>query len=283
MSDSTEGDSALAPPHAPGARLRGKRAIVTGAGFDGSFLGVGAAIAIVLGAAGAEVVIVDRDVSRAENTTRGVAAVGGVAHVLIEDVAAPGAAVRIVEQAIRACGGIDILVNNAAIAPVETDDQAWDEVLRVNVTAPRRLTEAVVPHLRASGGGSVVNIVSSAAIRGGGAPAYTASKGALAALTRSDALRYGRDLIRVNAVAPGHIYAPMATANSELSDRDRRRRMGMLGTEGTPWDVAYAAMFLATDEARWITAITLPVDAGMTAGMPLAIMSYDDGELGDGR
>jgi NAD(P)-dependent dehydrogenase (short-subunit alcohol dehydrogenase family) len=126
------------------------------------------------------------------------------------------------------------------------------------------------------GGGSIINVSSIAGIRagsGGASIPYTASKGGVISLTTSMAVHHGRENIRVNCIAPGHIYTPMVSAMTEET-RDLRRRAGPLGTEGTAWDIAWAAVFLASDEARWISGVVLPVDAGLLATTPLAMLEH---------
>jgi NAD(P)-dependent dehydrogenase (short-subunit alcohol dehydrogenase family) len=124
--------------------------------------------------------------------------------------------------------------------------------------------------MRAAGGGAIVNIASIAGLRGMGSGAYAASKGAMVALTADWAYSHGRDGIRVNCLAPGHVYTPMGDQGGD-DLRQRRRRAGLLGTEGVAWDVAWAAVFFASDEARWITGVTIPVDAGTISSGPLAV------------
>ena len=104
--------------------------------------------------------------------------------------------------------------------------------------------------------------------------AYSASKGGVIALTKTMAVTHGRDNIRVNCIAPGHIYTPMVAGSMSEERRDQRRKAGPLGTEGTAWDVAWAALFLASDEARWISGVVLPVDAGLLATTPLAMLEH---------
>jgi NAD(P)-dependent dehydrogenase (short-subunit alcohol dehydrogenase family) len=136
------------------------------------------------------------------------------------------------------------------------------------------MSRRVVPHLRASGGGAIVNLSSIAGMRGIGSGAYGPSKAGVIGLTYDLAYSLGRDHIRVNCVAPGHLYTPMGDQGGpEL--RDRRRRAGLLATEGTAWDAAWAALFLASDEARWITGVVLPVDAGTSASTALGLQNLE--------
>jgi NAD(P)-dependent dehydrogenase (short-subunit alcohol dehydrogenase family) len=142
--------------------------------------------------------------------------------------------------------------------------------MAVNLTAAVLATKHSLPHLRAAGNGAIVNISSIAAIRGMGGGAYTASKAAIIGLTREWAYDHGREGIRVNCILPGHVYTPMGLSGGEEL-RARRVRAGLLGTEGTAWDVAWPAVFLASDEARWMTGLAIPVDAGTTSTSPLGI------------
>jgi NAD(P)-dependent dehydrogenase (short-subunit alcohol dehydrogenase family) len=128
----------------------------------------------------------------------------------------------------------------------------------------------------AAGGGAIVNLSSIAAMRGMGGGAYGPAKAGVIGLTYEMAYSHGRDNIRVNCIAPGHLYTPMGDQGGpEL--RDRRRRAGLLGTEGNAWDVAWAALFLASDESRWITGVVLPIDAGTTATTALGIQNLELG------
>jgi NAD(P)-dependent dehydrogenase (short-subunit alcohol dehydrogenase family) len=136
-------------------------------------------------------------------------------------------------------------------------------------------TKAAIPAMRAAGGGSIINVSSIAGLRagsGGSAVPYSASKGGVIALTTTMAVEHGRDNIRVNCIAPGHIYTPMVAGNMTEETRDLRRRAGPLGTEGTAWDIAWAATFLASDESRWISGVVLPVDAGLLATTPMSML-----------
>jgi NAD(P)-dependent dehydrogenase (short-subunit alcohol dehydrogenase family) len=134
------------------------------------------------------------------------------------------------------------------------------------------MSKSAIPALIDSGGGSIVNISSVAALRGAGSAAYAASKAGMIGLTKDTALVYGPQGVRANCITPGHIYTPMV-ADAPGVARELRRRIGPLGTEGTAWDVGWAAVFLASDEARWITGVTLPVDAGTLAALPISVAS----------
>ncbi|SES48128.1 NAD(P)-dependent dehydrogenase, short-chain alcohol dehydrogenase family [Streptomyces sp. yr375] len=269
-----------------GTRLTGTAALVTGAGSAGDFLGTGAATALLLAAQGAAVGVLDADAARAEHTRTLIEKDGGRAFALpadLTDEAAVGAAVD--ELAARA-GRLDIVVNNAGISGeggISTVTRAgWDRVFAVNVTGAMLVARAARPHLVRAGGGSVVNVSSIAALRGFGSGAYGASKGALQSLTTDLAHDWGPDGIRVNCLVPGHLFTPMGDHGGEPG-RELRRRANLLGTEGTAWDLAWAALFLAGPESRWITGAVLPVDAGTTTATVLGLLSRmtapTDGEL----
>jgi NAD(P)-dependent dehydrogenase (short-subunit alcohol dehydrogenase family) len=275
MSEHNDGEELLMVPHSD--RLGGIAAVITGAGSAPGMIGVGAATSVVLAAAGASIALVDIDWTRAEFTRQLIERVGGVATVVCADLTQPDGCEGAVAESADALGGVDVLVNNAAISPDEEegDFEVWQNVLNLNLVAVGRMTEAASGLLAKSAHGSVVNISSTAGIRGGGALAYSASKGGVVALSRALALRHGRSGVRVNCVVPGHLYTPMGiAAQGDLSGRELRKQAGMLGTEGTPWDVALAVLFLASDEARWITAVTLSVDAGSTEALPLAMSRH---------
>jgi NAD(P)-dependent dehydrogenase (short-subunit alcohol dehydrogenase family) len=278
-----ESDGALeVPAIVPDTRMRGKAAIVTGGGSQGALAGSGAAIAVLLALKGAAVVIADRDAGRARHTQRAIVARGGRAEVSAVDITDPRGCEQAVATAVEAFGALHVVVNNAAIAPREdgASPALWQQVLQLNLTAPRLLSVAAQAPLAAARG-AIVNIASVAGLRGGAGPAYSAAKSGLIGLTKAMAFELGRDGIRVNAVAPGHVLTPMGIGyqgsgwTRELAGARRlRAEAGLLASEGTAWDVAYATLFLASDEARWITAATLPVDAGTTEVMPIVMHPY---------
>ena len=153
----------------------------------------------------------------------------------------------------------------------------WDRVLDANLKSMVLTCKFAIPEMIQGGGGSIINMSSIAGIRagsGGPSVSYAASKGGIIALTTSMAVNHGRDNVRVNAIAPGHLYTPMVAGTMSEETRDLRKRAGPLGTEGTAWDIAWAAVFLASDESRWISGVTLPVDAGLLATTPLAMLGH---------
>jgi NAD(P)-dependent dehydrogenase (short-subunit alcohol dehydrogenase family) len=260
-----------------GHRLAGKRAFVTGAGTapGSDLLGIGEAIAVLFAAQGAKVAIADISAERAEATLRLVEDAGGEGVVTIGDLAVLDDNARCVQEAVDAFGGLDTVVNSAALSggggsPIDVDLDIWEQVMSVNLQAILLTARHAVPHLVAAGGGAIVNISSIAATRGHGSGAYAASKAAMLGLTRDWAYSHGRDGVRVNCILPGHVYTPMGDQGGP-EVRERRRRAGLLPTEGVAWDVAWPAVFLASEESRWITGVEIPVDAGTTSSGPYAL------------
>jgi len=174
-----------------------------------------------------------------------------------------------VEDALRRWGRLDALDNNVGIGGratvVDVDEAAWDHMMRVNVTSMMLTSRHAIPAMAKNGGGAIVNISSISALRPRGLTPYSVSKGAVIALTRAMAVDHAAQGIRVNCIAPGPVYTPMVYAGGMTPDlRDRRRRASPLGVEGTGWDIGYAALFLVSDEARYVTGVVLPVDGGVT-------------------
>ena len=265
------------PAITPDQRIAGRTAIVTGAGSSGALSGSGSAIATMLAAKGASVVLVDRDEERAAHTLAAIGKLGATASVCVADITTAAGCRCAADLAMSQYGRIDILVNNAAIAPGEqaATEELWDSVLLLNLKAAKLMVDAVLGQMKDQGGGSIINITSISALRGGGGIAYSASKGGLNTMTKAMAFEYGRFGIRVNNIAPGHNALPMGLGfqgwEGSSNQRVLRAEAGLLGTEGTGWDLAYAALFLASDESRWITAATLPVDAGTTQVFPIVM------------
>lgn len=262
-------------------RLEGKVAIVTGAGSSGPGIGTGKATSILFAREGARVLLVDRVTQHAEETLAAIREEGGEASVFGADVTQSEDCQAMVEAAQERYGGLQILFNNVGIrgsgSVVDVKEEDWDRVLEVNLKSMMLTSKYTVPAMIQSGGGSIINVSSIAGLRagsGGASIPYSASKGGIIALTTSMAVHHGRDNIRVNCIAPGHIYTPMVAVDMSEEMRDLRRRAGPLGTEGTAWDIAWAALFLASDESRWISGVVLPVDAGLLATTPLAMLRH---------
>ena len=262
-------------------RLQGKVAIVTGAGSSGSGVGTGKAASILFSREGARVVLADMVAARAEETLATIKEEGGEASVFEADVTRARDCRELIDAAVERYGGIHVLFNNVGIlgrgTVVEVEVEDWDRVLDVNLKSMMLTSKYAIPRMIEGGGGSIINVSSIAGLRSGssgpGIP-YAASKGGVIALTTSMAVNHGRDNVRVNCIAPGSIYTPMVARDMSEEMRDLRRRSAPLGTEGTAWDIAWAALFLASDEARWITGVTLPVDAGLVATTPLAMLPH---------
>ena len=264
-------------------RLSDKVAIVTGAGATGSgdFVGIGQAISILFARAGAKVLLADRDQANAETTLATIKEEGGEASVFVGDVTINAACRGMADAAVARYGRLNVLVNNVGISGpgsvTDVDEEFWDTVIDVNLKSVMLTSKHAIPQMIEAGGGSIINLSSIVGLRAGsGRPShpYAASKAGIIGLSNSMAVHYGRDNVRVNCIAPGHIRSPMVVRHSTEEMLDLRRRAGPLGTDGTPWDVAWAALFLASDEARWISGATLPVDAGLLAATPLAMFPY---------
>lgn len=265
-------------------RVEGKVAIVTGAGSTpGPGIGTGKATAVALAREGANVLLVDLHPERAEDTRALIAAEGGTAEVFAADVTAAAQCEAMVTAALDAFGTVDILVNNVGLASlgtvVDTTEEAWDRALDINLRTAFLASKYTVPVMADKGAGAIVNISSISALRGDGTVAYSAAKGGLLAMTIDMAYSHGRQGIRVNAIAPGHITTPMVLSVSAPGPRAQymntlRSEAGLLGTPGTGWDVGYAATFLASDEARWITGALLPVESGVLSVTPLMMAPY---------
>lgn len=256
-----------------GTRLAGKVAIVTGAGSRAEGIGNGRAAAVLFAREGAKVLLVDQQREAAAATLAMIMGEGGEAAVFVADVTRSDECRALVDEAVRRWGRLDILDNNVGIggrgSVVEMDEAQWDHMMRVNVTSMMLTSKHAIPAMIRSGGGAIVNISSISALRPRGLTAYSTSKGAVIALTRAMAIDHAAQGIRVNCIAPGPVYTPMVYAAGMSDDlRQRRRQASPLGVEGTGWDIAYAALFLASDEARYITGVVLPVDGGVTIASP---------------
>ena len=232
---------------------------------------------------GAAVLLVDLYPERAMETLAMIEDEGGKARVHAADVTSAASCEAMVAAAVDTFGGLDILVNNVGRAflgtVVDTSEEDWDKSMAINLRSAFLSSKYAVPAIAARGGGSIVNIASVSALRGDGTVAYSAAKGAMIAMTVDMAYSHGRQGIRVNAIAPGHITTPMVMSVSAPGARAEfmntmRAEAGLLGTPGDGWDVGWAAAFLASDEARWITGATLPVESGVLSVTPLMMAPY---------
>lgn len=260
-------------------RLQGKVAIVSGAGSRGPMLGTGQATAVLFARQGAKVLLSDLDAERAEKTRAAIESEGGTASVFQADVTREADCRGMIETCIDRYGRLDALFNNVGgIGSGQVTDieaEYLDLALAVNLKGSIFTSKHAVPAMIASGGGSIINVSSIDGLRAGWSHnlPYAVAKAGIDQLTRVMAVHHGRDKIRVNCIAPGHLYAPFV-ADITPETRELRRKAAPLGTEGDAWDVAWAAVFLASDESRWISGVVLPVDAGLLAASPLAVYNY---------
>ncbi|NQW19780.1 MAG: SDR family oxidoreductase [Chloroflexi bacterium] len=260
-------------------RLANKVAIVTGAGTrSANVAGVGVASAKLFASHGAKVLIVDIDEAAAITTVQAITEAGGEASIFIADVAKESGCKALVEAAIDRYGKLDILMNSVGIggpgATPDVTEDAWNRVLDVDLKSMVFISKYAIPEMIRNGGGSIINVASVDGIRAAMTKniPYAAAKGGMIAATRAMAVHHGRENIRVNCIAPGMIYTSMVEA---VDDRRRqlRRNIAPLGTEGRAEDIAMAAIFLASEESRWITGILLPVDAGLMAAGPQSLIN----------
>jgi 3-oxoacyl-[acyl-carrier protein] reductase len=254
-------------------RLEGEVAIVTG-----STSGLGRTVAELFAGEGARVVVTGRNRQRGEAAAAAITDAGGEAAFIAADLADVTNCDELVAATVDRFGALTVLVNNA-IAGTEAGDGSvtsmtptgWDTTLRVNLTAVAWLSRAAIPPMTEAGHGSIVNISSRAAERASpGLAAYVTSKGGVNALTRSIAVDYASANIRCNTVSPGYVLHERRDAG--LGDAERARLEGMHLTRlGTPLDVAFAALYLASREAEFVTGINLAVDGGSTAARGLVL------------
>ncbi|MEP9352263.1 SDR family oxidoreductase [Xanthobacter sp. KR7-65] len=257
-------------------RLKDKIAIVFGAGSVGPGWGNGKATAVTFARNGAHVACVDINPAAAAETVAIIAGEGGRASAHSCDVTVSDAVKALVEEVVGAHGRIDVLHNNVGYAtmggPVELSEEAWDRTLDLNLKSCFLTTKHILPHMLAQQAGAIVNVSSIAAVRYTGYPyaAYYAAKAAVNNFTMGLALQYARDGIRVNAIMPGLMNTPLifqqisgqyADAAEMVAARDAACPTGKMGTA---WDIAKAALFLASDDAAYITGVSLPVDGGLS-------------------
>src|SRR5882672_3842246 len=264
-------------------RLKGKTAMVVGAGSIGPGWGNGKATAVTFAREGAQVLCVDRNGAAAEETAAIILSEGGSAVAFTADVSKAGDVEAMVAACLKAYGRIDVLDNNVGIAEmgsvVEVAEADWDRVFAVNLKSAFLTMKHVIPVMTRQGGGSIINISSIASIRHLGLSyvSYATTKAAMNQMTRTTAVEFAPDNIRVNAILPGLMKTPMvehsaglaasyASGDVEAMWRARDAQVPM-GHMGEAWDVANAALFLASDDAKYVTGIELVVDGGITLKM----------------
>jgi NAD(P)-dependent dehydrogenase (short-subunit alcohol dehydrogenase family) len=251
------------------ARLDGKVAVITGAGS-----GIGRVAASLFASEGAKVVVADVLGDHAEAVVADIEASGGSARAVAVDVSDENQVRSMVRVAVDTYGGLDVLFNNAGIFPgddggiLDTPPETWERVMQVNLKGVWLGCRAAVPAMLDSGGGSIVNVASFVALVGAATAqmAYTASKGGVLAMTRELAVEYARQGIRANSICPGPIETPLLA--ELLADPERRQRRLVhipIGRFGRPDEIAKAALFLASDDASFVTGSALVVDGGITA------------------
>ena len=259
-------------------RLEGKVAIVVGAGqTPGETIGNGRATALLYAREGAKVLLVDRRLESAEETRDLIAAENGTAVAMAADATNGDDCKALAERCVAEFGRIDILQNNVGIghgdgSVMRVEEAAWDHIFAVNLKTVLLASKHVLPIMRAQRSGSIVNISSVAAVAAMRLVAYKTSKAAVNALTQQMAISNAKHGVRVNAIMPGLMNTPMAIETISkaagipredlIQQRDAQVPLG--GKMGTAWDVAYASLFLASDEAGFVTGAILPVDGGQS-------------------
>jgi NAD(P)-dependent dehydrogenase (short-subunit alcohol dehydrogenase family) len=258
--------------------MKDKVVFVTGAGSSGPGWGNGKAAAALYAREGAKVFAIDNRLEAAQETADIITREGGVCIAGCADVADSRQVQKMVDAGIGHFGRIDVLHNNVGIVevggPVETSEESWNRVIAVNQSSVYLTCKYVLPHMLERRAGAIVNIASIAAIRWIGFPylAYSAAKAAMVAMTTNMAVQYAADGLRANCVLPGFMNTPLIreplkqTYGGNIDEMiDKRDKQVPTGKMGDGWDTAYAALFLASDEARYINGTSLVVDGGLTA------------------
>ena len=252
-------------------RVKGKVALVTGGA-----LGIGKATCELLAREGAKVAVTDILEQEGESAAAAIRKAGGEAKFWKLDVASESAVIAVMADVVKTFGKLNVLVNNAGISGVSkptTDitEAEWDKVMAVNVKGVFLCTKHAIPHMRKAGGGSIINLCSIYGLVGAlDVPPYHASKGAVRLLTKTDALYYAPDRIRVNSVHPGFIWTPMVEnfLKSQGDVEAGRKALAAahpIGNVGEPLDIAYGIVYLASDESKFVTGSELVIDGGYTA------------------
>ena len=253
-----------------GPRLTGKVAFITGAG-----MGMGREAALLFAQHGARIGIADINRAAAEETVTLVQRAGGQAVAAVGDVGVEADVKRMVDETVGRFGALHVLYNNAGVlwkdrdrSVLETDDGWWERVMAINLKSVFWVTKHGIPHLQRAGGGSVINVGSVSALVGftRAQDAYTSAKGALISLTKSLAIQFAKDRIRCNILHPGIIDTPLQAPYLNEALRKEFETGIPIGRIGLPRDIAFAALFLASDESSFMTGAELVIDGGFTAG-----------------
>jgi NAD(P)-dependent dehydrogenase (short-subunit alcohol dehydrogenase family) len=253
-------------------RVKGKVAVVTGGA-----MGIGRSTCLLLAREGASVALTDLLEEPGRRATQEIQSAGGKAEFWQLDVSREAEVKRVFDEIRAKFGRIDVLVNNAGISGAnkpthEVTEREWDTLMAVNVKGVFFCTKHAIPHMRAAGGGSIINLSSIYGLVGAGdVPPYHASKGAVRLMTKNDALIYAADKIRVNSIHPGYIWTPMVenfAATMPVAMEEARKMMAAkhpLGHVGEPEDIGWGIVYLASDEAKFVTGSELVIDGGYTA------------------
>jgi len=253
-----------------GPRLPGKVAFITGAG-----MGMGREAAVLFARHGARVGVADLNKAAAEETVAQIEKAGGQAVAVVGDVALEADVERMIGETVRRFDALHVLYNNAGVlwkdrdrSVLETDDGWWERVMAINLKSVFWVTKHGIPHLRAAGGGAIINVGSVSALAGftRAQDAYTSAKGALISLTRSLAIQFAKDRIRCNIIHPGIVDTPLQAPYLTEALRKEFETGIPLGRIAHPREIAFAALFLASDESSFMTGAELVVDGGFTAG-----------------
>lgn len=249
-------------------RLGGKVALITGAGSSGPGFGTGKATALCMAREGAALMLFDSDRQAVEETRASIESEDRNVQVVTGDISRDEDAQVAVEAAVAQFGQLDILVNNVGIVvpgdATNTTPADWHRILDVNLVGMVNMARHAVPAMAERSGGAIINVSSISPRRPYAATPYSVSKGAVDALTAAMAVDHGGQGVRVNGIAPGPLMTPRAAARQTEDQRVKRRAASPLGIEGSGFDVAWAAVYLASDEARYVTGAILTVDGGVS-------------------
>jgi len=247
-------------------RLLNKVAIITGAAG-----GMGAAETKLFAEEGAHVMATDIQSDKLAAWVDNAEKTGLSINYMVHDVTSADDWAKVIKRTLALFGRIDILVNNAGVYPgyttaEGTTKEQWDKIIAINLTGPFLGSQACIPHMRKAGGGSIINISSIAGLVGGNGPAYTASKGGLRLLTKDMAVELAKDKIRVNSIHPGGVLTPMTEAIVTMAGSEElMKNMCPLGRIGNSMEIAYGALYLASDESTYTTGAELVIDGGLVA------------------